>query len=73
MKGRSLWSALMLAWLSATNVPSLPDEPVVSDSSFSEPETSGETAILADANAPDATMEIPASGAASKSAFKSSR
>ncbi len=73
MKGRSLWSALMLAWLSATNTPSLPDEPVLSDISVSEPETGGEAAVLADANAPDAAMEIPASGAASKSAFKSSR
>jgi hypothetical protein len=36
MKGRSLWSALMLAWLSATNTPSLPGEAAPSDISLSD-------------------------------------
>jgi hypothetical protein len=54
MKGRSLWSALMLAWLSATSTPSPPDEPIISPVSVADHETSGETAAVIDTDACDA-------------------
>ena len=73
MKGRSLWSALMLAWLSATNTPSLPEEPVIANVSVSEQEIAAETVILSDADSSDATIGVPASRDAMLTAERSSR
>lgn len=73
MKGRSLWSALMLAWLSATNTPGLPEEPMIANVSVSEQEITAETAILSDADSSEATMGMPASRDAMLTAEKSSR
>ncbi len=59
MKARSLWSALMLAWLSATSTPTPPDEPVISPVSIADHETSGETAVVAETDAPDTAAGAP--------------
>ncbi len=73
MTGRSLWSALMLAWLSATSAPSLPEGPLPFDVLLSGQESGGESTILADADGMDGPIATATPGESSKSAVKSSR
>ena len=54
MKGHSLWSVLMLAWLSATNAPSLPEEPGLSDISVSDQDSESETGIASEVDVDEA-------------------
>jgi hypothetical protein len=69
MKARSLWSALMLAWLSATSTPTPPDEPIISSLSVADHERSGEAVLLADTEASD-TAGTPAAEDSSLDANK---
>lgn len=66
MKGRSLWSALMLAWLGATNTATLPEGRAFLDLAASEREADGDDATLFDVASPDDAVGSPASVTASK-------
>lgn len=62
MKGRSLWPALMLAWLSAANASNLlPVQPPASSLSVSGRGSDGEASIAAEIDASDVLTGMPVS------------
>ncbi len=72
MKGRSLWPALMLAWLSAANAPNLlPVAPPASSVSVSGQGLDGEAAIAAEIDVSDVLTGIPVSGGSVEDASNS--
>jgi hypothetical protein len=70
MKARSLWSALMLTWLSAANATSLPDGPITTGMSVADHERGGETTAVADTDASDSVAGRPAAEDSSPEGMK---
>ncbi|HVA14718.1 MAG TPA: hypothetical protein VNF99_15835 [Stellaceae bacterium] len=57
MARRTLWSALMLAWLSGTNASLVIDDPGTPSFSVENQSTGGATAMPGDVNSPDEATE----------------
>lgn len=70
MTGNSLWSALMVAWLSATNVPLSPDHAAFSDLSVSDRESDDDTGSVIDVRDYDDMITAPESGLRSTDGIK---
>jgi hypothetical protein len=59
MAGRSLWSVLMLTWLSATNAAALPRETDAPNISVSEPRDDDDDVMIIDSAHPDESAPKP--------------
>ncbi len=57
MARRTLWSALMLAWLSGTNASLVIDDPGMPSFSVADRNAGGATAMRGDINSPDEATE----------------